>query len=169
MISDLRTAIAFINRTRSRTSSIRRNHLKEMRRGCAWAWWKRRKETKKKKGEKKKQQRRSVALRTLSSNSIPLPHAFNVSITAKYMWDPRLAKHQNIKKKNVTLGAGAEGRPDLPGTNFNLYSACLYQRWLEPPPAKKNIPTSLFSETMTRGLVGRLRRPSLKWLLLALH
>lgn len=98
-----------------RTSSIRRSHLKEMCRSYARAWWKGRKETRKKGEKKKKQRRRSVALQTLSSNSIPLPHAFNVSITAKYMWDPRLLK---------TSKAGAEGRPDLSGTNFNLYSAC---------------------------------------------
>lgn len=78
-----------------------------------------------KKGEKKKQQRRCVALQTLSSNSIPLPHAFNVGITCKI----------HVRSAIVeTSKAGAEGRPDLSGTNFNLYSACLYQRWLAPLP-----------------------------------
>lgn len=36
----------------------------------------------------------------------------------------------NIKKTNLQATVG--GLPDLPGSDFNLYTACLYQKRLEP-------------------------------------
>lgn len=53
--------------------------------------------------EKEEKKHRPVALQTLSSNSIPIPHAFNVGITANTIWDLRFSKHQNIKKRIFKL------------------------------------------------------------------
>lgn len=58
----------------------------------------------------------------------------NVSITANTF---EICDFRNIKKANLQATVG--GQPDLPGTNFNLYSACLYQRWLEPKKHPYNI------------------------------
>lgn len=84
------------------------------------------------KKRRKEKKHRPVALQTLSSNSIPVPHALMSALLQIHL---RSAIFENIKKANLQATVG--GQPDLPGTNFNLYSGCLYQRWLEP----KNIPT----------------------------
>lgn len=77
--------------------------------------------------EKKRKEAQACCLADTELKSNTSASCINVSITANTF---EICDFRNIKKANLQATVG--GQPDLPGTNFNLYSACLYQRWLEP-------------------------------------